>query len=149
MNQMRILSLALAAGLLLAADNPAEEAVKKELEKFEGTWRYVAMEIEGAKAEEKDYKDYKLILKGDQFTTTDGKETFHGSFKVEPTQKPKKINVLFTDGPEKGQTALGIYELEGDTYKVCIAFPGKDRPTEFVSKPGSGHVLETLKREKR
>ena len=43
---------------------------------------------------------------------------------------------------------LGIYELEGDTFKVCFAAPGKaDRPTEFKSAAGSGHRLLVLKRE--
>jgi len=41
-----------------------------------------------------------------------------------------------------------IYELEGDTYKVCMALEGHPRPTEFVTRPGNGHVFEILKREK-
>jgi hypothetical protein len=44
---------------------------------------------------------------------------------------------------------LGIYELDGDTYKLCGDMQGKSRPTEFAVKPGSGFVLEVLKREKK
>src|SRR5262249_3394473 len=38
------------------------------------------------------------------------------------------------------------YELDGDTYKVCYAVPGKARPKEFVSRPGTGISLEVYKR---
>jgi uncharacterized protein (TIGR03067 family) len=74
--------------------------------------------------------------------------TYRGTFKLDLSKKPKEIDVVFTEGPEKGKTSLGIYELEGDVYKVCIGLTGKKRPTEFISKPGSGHVLEVLKRQK-
>jgi uncharacterized protein (TIGR03067 family) len=67
---------------------------------------------------------------------------------VHPSAHPKTIDVTFTEGPEKGKSSYGIYELEGDTYRVCIGLTGKPRPTDFASTPGSGHVLEVLKREK-
>jgi uncharacterized protein (TIGR03067 family) len=54
----------------------------------------------------------------------------------------------FTEGPEKGNTALGIYELDGDEWKLCLTITAKDRPTEFAAKPKSGLGLEVLKREK-
>jgi len=55
---------------------------------------------------------------------------------------------LRAKGPDKGKTLLGIYELSDDAYKVCFAAPGKDRPTEFNSKEGSGNRLIVMKREK-
>jgi uncharacterized protein (TIGR03067 family) len=141
---------------LFCADKPPvragaaeDEAVQKELSRFEGTWQFVSIEIEGKKVPEEQVKNSgKLVLKGDQFTLRQGDVTYKGTLKVDLTQKPKRIDITFTDGPEKGRTSLGIYELDGDTYKVCIGLTGKDRPTEFASKPGSGHVLEVLKREK-
>jgi hypothetical protein len=44
--------------------------------------------------------------------------------------------------------ALGIYHLVGDTYTACIGCPGAEWPSEFASRPGSGHVLEVLRRQK-
>ncbi len=41
---------------------------------------------------------------------------------------------------------LGIYELEGDRYKVCFAPPGKARPDDFTSKPGTGYILQVWQR---
>ena len=43
---------------------------------------------------------------------------------------------------------LGIYEIEGDTQKVCFAPPEKERPTKFESESGSGLMLITSKRAK-
>jgi uncharacterized protein (TIGR03067 family) len=46
------------------------------------------------------------------------------------------------------EVKLGIYELDGDRYKVCFAPAGKPRPSEFASKPGSGSLLQAWKRKK-
>jgi hypothetical protein len=54
-----------------------------------------------------------------------------------------------TEGDDKGKTFRGIYEFEGDTRKVCLAPAGKERPKEFSSTAGSGHVLAVLKRVKK
>jgi len=47
---------------------------------------------------------------------------------------------------EKGNTNPGIYELDADTWKICIATRGAVRPSSFASSPGSGFALETLMR---
>ena len=51
-------------------------------------------------------------------------------------------------GLKNDKTKLGIYELDGDIYKYCLAPAGKARPTAFNSEPGSGHSLGVSKREK-
>ena len=44
---------------------------------------------------------------------------------------------------------LGVYELDGDTYKVCVPTGGgNERLKERSSKPGSGLVLEVYKQVK-
>ena len=53
------------------------------------------------------------------------------------------------DGPNKGKTLVGIYEVKGDELKVCHGDPGADRPKEIASKEGSGLSLITLKRVKK
>ena len=141
------MGMILVIGSVLAADGNKDDT-KKEIDRFQGTWKFESLEIEGKKAPEEAFKGSRLVIKGDQFTYTEGNGTYKGNFKVDVTQKPKTIDITFTDGPEKGKTIVGIYELEGDTYKVCLSVNDKDRPKEFASKAGSGHVLEVLKREK-
>jgi uncharacterized protein (TIGR03067 family) len=133
--------------ILVAADDKDE--VKKEFERFQGTWAFESVTVEGEAAPAESLKGAKLVIKGDKFTAHEGKEVLHGTFTVDPGKNPKTLDVTFSDGPDKGKTMHGIYELTGDTYKVCIGMPGKERPKEFASKKGSGHVLEVLKREKK
>ena len=71
-----------------------------------------------------------------------------GTFKIDPTKTPKEIDVMDESGVKNDKTKLGIYALDGDTYKYCLAPAGKPRPTEFTSKAGSGHSLGVSKREK-
>jgi uncharacterized protein (TIGR03067 family) len=59
------------------------------------------------------------------------------------------VDLTETEGDAKGKTFRGIYEFGGDTRKVCLAPEGKDRPKEFSSKAGSGHILAVLKRVKK
>ena len=138
----------LAVALLMGAEKPKEDAAKKDFAKFEGTWEIVSMEVEGMKLPEEQFKDAPLVLKGDQFTMKHGDIVYKGTFKLDVAKKPKELDITYTEGPEKGKTLLAIYDLQGDTYKVCIDVEGKGRPTEFASKKGSGHVLQVLKREK-
>jgi len=129
-------------------DKEAAFAIQAELGRFEGSWRFDAVEFEGKEMPLDGFKGIRLVLKGDRFTMVEPAATYGGNYVVDPTARPKTIDVTFTDGPEKGNSCYGIYELDGDTYKVCIGLTGKPRPTEFASTPGSGHVLEVLKREK-
>lgn len=61
----------------------------------------------------------------------------------DPTQNPKALDFLI-NGEET--IVRAIYEAEDDTLRVCWSPPGKERPTELASNPGSGHTLVVLKR---
>ena len=72
-----------------------------------------------------------------------------GTVKLDPTTKPKAAEIAFTEGEHKGKTRLGIYEIEGDTFRVCCARPGDGRPAVFSAKSGSGRILVVYQREKK
>src|SRR5262249_28291224 len=94
-------------------------------------------------------KSAKLVIKGDEHDVKVGKDVFKGTHKIDPSKKPKTIDAMDTEGKFKGKTSQGIYELEADTFKVCFAEPGKDRPKEFSTTKGTGHILHVWKREKK
>jgi len=135
--------LIVAAGLLIAAD------AKDDQKKLDGTWVLVSGDTDGVKVAEPVIKSSKLVFKGDEHTVTVGDVVMKGTQKLDPSKKPAAIDIMDTDGPFKGKTLLGIYELSDDTFKVCIASPGKDRPKEFSTKDGSAHIFHVWKKEKK
>jgi uncharacterized protein (TIGR03067 family) len=56
------------------------------------------------------------------------------------------MDILGTEGPNKGKTFLAIYELTGDSLKICYDLEGKTRPTEFRTNPGTQLFLVLYKR---
>jgi len=76
------------------------------------------------------------------------KHAINSTHKLDPTKKPKQIDAVRREVPQAGETLKGIYTLDSDTFKVCFAPPGKDRPTEFSTKAGTGFRLLELKRVK-
>jgi uncharacterized protein (TIGR03067 family) len=130
--------------ILAAADSPKDEAAKKDLEAMQGDWAPASYAIDGKPVPAADLAKIKLNVKGNVSTFTKDKETNHGTYVLDPTKKPKTIDVDITDGPDKGKKLLGIYTLEPDQWRVCLAEVGGARPTEF--KAAKGNHLEHWKR---
>jgi uncharacterized protein (TIGR03067 family) len=135
-----------------AADGDAkEQAVAKDLQAFKGTWRLSSKEEDGKKFSEEEIKDVIATNDGagNVSVRRGGKVFNEGTVKLDPTQKPKAIDVTFIGGERKGQMILGIYEIDADAFRVCVARPGDERPADFSAKSGSGRTLIVYKREKR
>ena len=135
-----------------AADGDAKEvAVTKDLEAFKGSWRLISREVDGKKFSEEEIKDRIVTHDGlGKFSARGGdKPVAEGTLKLDPTKKPKTIDVAITEGERKGKTLLGIYEIEGDTFRVCHARPGGERPADFSAEVGSGRTLIVFKRKNK
>ena len=132
----------------LSAATADDKAEKDELDKLNGTWKGVSVVEDGKEMPKAEAEAVRLTVTGEKYMLKLRDQDIEGTHKLDPTKKPKQIEAVRTKGPEKGQKMVGIYELDGDTFKVCFAAPGKDRPTEFKSAAGSGHRLLVLKREK-
>ena len=135
-----------------ASDGEAkEEAVAKELQAFKGTWRMSSKEVDGKKLSEEEIKDVIATNDGSgKFSVRRGDKALgEGTVKLDPTKKPKAIDVTFTEGERKGKTVLGIYEIDSDAFRVCVANPGDERPAEFSSRVGSGCILIVFQRAKQ
>lgn len=141
--------IVLAFGWLLAHGVRGDDA-KKDLEQFQGSWRLSAVTSDGKKTPAEDLKAVKLTIQGNRFVLRrDAAVISEGSFKLDPTRKPKEIDETLTAGPNKGKTFLAIYEIDDAHHKICFAAAGKKRPTAFSSLPGSGQLLQVWKRDKR
>jgi uncharacterized protein (TIGR03067 family) len=147
---LTVLLVAACAVTALAADS-AEEAIKKDRKLYQGTWQVVSLEVDGNKAPEADAKKIKVINESDGkwAIEVDGVVVGRGTSRIDPAKKPKTIDLTGTEGEGKGKTSLGIYELKKDRRKVCFAQADRERPTEFASTAGSGHILVILERVKK
>jgi uncharacterized protein (TIGR03067 family) len=111
-------------------------------EKIQGTWVVSAGEKEGQEAPAETLKDFTLTFTGDTFTHKMGGNERKGTFSLDSTKSPREITLS-----HDGSNLSGIYTLEGDDLKMCVAH-GDERPTEFASKEGAKTMLLILKRKK-
>ena len=141
---------AVIAVLVLVSATRAQDAVTKEMAQLEGEWSMVSGEANGLSMPKEAVQTGKRVAKDGETTITIGGQVyFKAKFSIDPAKKPKAIDYTMTEGPTKGKTHLGIYELDGDTVKFCFAAPGEDRPTEFTAKEGSQRTLSVWKRDEK
>jgi uncharacterized protein (TIGR03067 family) len=129
-----------------------EEGMKQELKALAGTWRPVSAENNGYTAPEGSLDGNLWIRDADGKWTMrrDGKPVVEWMVKnIDSTKNPKTIDIEVAAGTYKGVVYLGIYELDGDTLRICFALPDKpERPTEFSAARGSIRALTEFRREK-
>jgi uncharacterized protein (TIGR03067 family) len=121
---------------------------KPDLEILQGTWNVAALEMDGQKMPAAMLGAARIVVDGDRFQSLGMGAVYEGKLKLDPTANPKTFDLAFTVGPESGNTALGIYSLDGDEWRICLTTRGGDRPHEFAAAAGTGHALETLTRGK-
>jgi uncharacterized protein (TIGR03067 family) len=144
-------------GLVVAADNnradmAKDELIRQDYELLTGTFTLVSGVVDGKPVPEEVRKKTILVTDHDKFTVSTGDEagtSSRGTFTIDPTKTPKTADSLQDDGPDKGKTVLGIYEIIDDNHKrACWAPVGQPRPTEFTSEPGSGRILQIWDRKR-
>jgi uncharacterized protein (TIGR03067 family) len=128
----------------------AKDDTAKELKKLQGTWKVVALEVDGNELSEEDRKQAptELTIKGTKYVLK-GQQDSKGTFQLGANKKFKTITTKPTDGPYKGKTIKAIYKLDGDTMTACYDITGKTRPDAFSSKDKEGYVVIKYKRKKK
>ena len=111
---------------------------------IEGAWIPVVAELGGKPLPQEFLKDTKLVLADGHYTYIND----HGTYKLIPGETPKAMDITGKEGPNQGKTLLAIYELTGDTLRICYDLEGKTRPSEFATKAGTQQLLVSYKRAK-
>lgn len=115
----------------------------------QGVWKPLSAELGGAKFPEALISKWRLELRDGKYTLTGAESPDSGTYKVDDSAKPKAMDVIGGEGPNKGKPFPCIYELTGDTLRVCYELSGTERPKEFKTEKGTKLYMVTYKREKR
>ena len=139
----------------------ADDAVKEEIAKLQGTWVIEKRLTNKEKGQDLlgeivkiTFKGNKVVLHGKPVKDGEKKPEEQFAFTVDPAKKPKRIDIRLSKEPGKSAVAIninGVYLLDGDNLK--LAFNNTDRgtvfpfgyPTDFEGKDRSTATI--LKRE--
>jgi uncharacterized protein (TIGR03067 family) len=117
------------------------EAARRDREKLQGVWNFLSGN-----------RDAQFLIQGEHFTVRfKNGPIYMGTFTLDPTRKPKAIDMVITDGPEKhrGKVSLGIYALDGNHLIWCPSDPGSaERLGAFPADDDMKHLCIVFHREK-
>ena len=110
---MQILIWAAIGVIAFTGGDDISQAIKKDKASLQGTWKVTSSISKGVKAPQ---EEIFLIFRVDAILVReDGKTAENFSFLLNPTKKPKEIDLRLKAGAQKGRVDRGIYELKGDT----------------------------------
>jgi uncharacterized protein (TIGR03067 family) len=132
--------------------------LKSDQDQLKGTWDVVELvrgdtaakilpneDVKGTVTFEKNQFRFTIVPQG-----KDDRPGISATFVLDATRTPAGIDLTFTEGPDKGKTARGIYKLVGNELIVRIPSrePFEARPDRFDGVEGSKTHLFTLHRAK-
>lgn len=142
-----LLSLIAVCGFVAAVDVAAQDA-NKTSKSIDGKWSVSTAELAGDVLPPELFKKMTLVLEKDKYTLKSENLDDSGTTSVDTTKTPMQLETKGLEGPNKGKTFLAIFELDGDSLKVCYDLEGKTRPTEFKTAKGTKQFLVLYKRVK-
>jgi RNA polymerase sigma factor (sigma-70 family) len=120
-----------------------DNAATADQKTLQGTWTVVAVTENGRDVPEAEVKNRnsQFVFVGNKVTIPirDGMREF--AYKLDPTQKPRHIDLVF-----EGVTSKGLYVLDAGTLKICVAKDGDERPADLAAPRDSNRVLVELKK---
>jgi uncharacterized protein (TIGR03067 family) len=72
---------------------------------------------------------------------------YRGRMTVSEEGGLKRFDIHFNEGPESGAVNRGVYELDGDTWRICLNMSGGPSPPGLESTAANGFALQTLVRQ--
>jgi uncharacterized protein (TIGR03067 family) len=135
--------------LVISASLSAGEKPSGDAAAIQGRWKPVKAEMAGRPLPEAFLKSTILTMDHGVYAVVAGGEPDRGTYTLFPEETPKGMSVTGKDGPNLGRTFPAIYELSGDTLRICYDLSGAKRPGEFASPAGTKQYLVTYIRVKK
>jgi uncharacterized protein (TIGR03067 family) len=128
--------------MAIAGGQDKKDDGNRDLDRLRGTWKVVSIIQNGR--EVPNASDNSISFDAQNVTIKEKNGQSKGTCTLDAAKEPKHIDLIPDN--DKGKKVQAIYSLKGDELKLCLAAPGRDRPTKFESKPGSRYRLVILKR---
>jgi uncharacterized protein (TIGR03067 family) len=141
----QLLSIFIAVGASL---HPFPAGSPDDAKAVQGNWKPVSAELSGQAMPDAVLKSISLKLEDGKYEVFVGDVPDRGTYTLDSNTKPKSMSVAGTEGPNQGKTYPAVYELSGDTLRICYDLSGAKRPTEFKTAPGTMLYLVTYSRVK-
>jgi uncharacterized protein (TIGR03067 family) len=128
-------------GMLTCCPAEPDDKEKIDAARLQGKWDWDQSEPQ-SDAEPKSALE-RIVIKDDTLTfhyrhidprSKEKTSTASTVFKLNPHTSPKQIDIIPTEGGNKGKTYHGIYEFENGRLKMCYRGPGASRPKNFDDK---------------
>jgi uncharacterized protein (TIGR03067 family) len=126
------------------------ERHRKERDNLQGTWSIVAAERQGQPVPAEEFAQcfagLRWIIGPERLVLAQGDERVEATYRLDPFQEPRAIDLTPTQGPQRGRRVLGIYDLGPTRLRVCMNHGKGKRPSEFVTPPDAPWTLLVLTR---
>jgi uncharacterized protein (TIGR03067 family) len=133
------------------APGPAvqDRALQHELAQLQGEWLMLSHSSIPSTTPAWTRTQVRQIFEGDQVTMAWGRYAYYSEkITIDPSTTPKTIDFAMTGREHPLIKKCGIYELHGDTLKLCVGAPGTERPKEFSTNRSEGGALSIWTRAK-
>ena len=117
------------------------------LAELQGKWRVIGLEVEGKTIPQEQIASSSITITGTRFMATGPGSLYEGEMTIDAAALPRRLSVAMEKGPEL-RTNHAIYEIKGDTLRICLNVNGEPAPRAFATRPGEPVALETLVRER-
>jgi uncharacterized protein (TIGR03067 family) len=101
-------------------------------ERIHGTWDYVTL-VDGPRDS--------IVFSQDEITFHVLDKTVAGTFVLDSSTQPKRIDLLFAGKPDGPDSRQGIYQFQRDLLVICLGTTAGLRPTEFQKGEQQNHIL--------
>jgi uncharacterized protein (TIGR03067 family) len=144
MKYLLCLCLMIGASLDALAAAPPDDA-----QAVQGNWKPSTAVLAGQPMPAAVVQGISLKLDNGKYEVLVGDHPDDGTYTIDASTAPKSMTVTGTAGPNIGKIFPAIYELDGDTLRICYDLSGAKRPAEFKSTAGTKLYLVTYVRQSK
>lgn len=120
-----------------------KEAAANDRQKFSGPWVATEVIFNGESASKEQLEAVEMTFDGAKYRSVWSGGSDNGTFSLNESGTPKTLDME----SDSGTKTAAIYEFSGDTLRVCYAFGGASRPTDYTAPADSNRLAAVYRRK--